>query len=89
MTLGKNFRLPTDVKPKAYDADLRLDLNADRFDGELAIEVALGAARRAISVHAVGLEVMDAHAEVGGRSEAGPTPDGGRVYAELPLGVRA
>jgi len=26
---------------------------------------------------------------VGGRSEAGPTADGGRVSAVLPLGVRA
>ena len=60
MTLGKNFRLPTDVKPKTYDADLRLDLNGDRFEGELAIELTLGAARRAITVHAVGLEVTDA-----------------------------
>ncbi|HXU06366.1 MAG TPA: hypothetical protein VN903_35665 [Polyangia bacterium] len=70
MTLGKNFRLPTDVKPKAYDADLRLDLNADRFEGELAIEVALGAARRAISVHAVGLDVTEARAEIGTRTIA-------------------
>ncbi len=71
VTLGKNFRLPTDVKPKAYDADLRLDLNADRFEGELAIEVALGAARRAITVHAVGLEVRDARAEIGAVAIAG------------------
>ena len=71
MTLGKNFRLPTDVRPKAYDADLRLDLNADSFEGELAIEVALGAARRAITVHAVGLEVRDARAEIGAVAIAG------------------
>ena len=77
MTLGKNFRLPTDVKPTAYDADLRLDLNADRFEGELAIDVALGAARRAITVHAVGLEVREASAEVGrrGRSRRKATAD--------------
>ena len=38
----------------------------------------------------VGLSsIAERAAEVGGRSEAGPTPDGGRVYAELPLGVRA
>jgi puromycin-sensitive aminopeptidase len=70
VTLGKNFRLPTDIKPKTYDADLRLDLNSDRFEGELAIEVALGAARREISVHAVGLNVTDASAEVGQRTIA-------------------
>ena len=70
MTLGKNFRLPTDVKPSAYDADLRLDLNGDRFEGELAIDVALGGARRAITVHAVGLEVREASAEAGARTIA-------------------
>jgi puromycin-sensitive aminopeptidase len=76
VTLGKNFRLPTDIKPKTYDADLRLDLNGDRFEGELAIEVTLGAARRAITVHAVGLEVLDAHAEVGQQTiVAKPTVD--------------
>src|SRR5204863_5594856 len=70
---GKNFRLPVDVKPKAYDADLRLDLDADRFEGDLAIEVALGAARRAITVHAVGLDVTDAAAEIGpAASQGGP-----------------
>ncbi|HEU5110551.1 MAG TPA: sensor histidine kinase, partial [Micromonosporaceae bacterium] len=38
----------------------------------------------------VGLDsIAERAAEVGGRSEAGPTPAGGRVYAELPLGVRA
>ena len=70
MTLGKNFRLPTDIKPKAYDADLRLDLNSDRFEGELAIEVTLGAARRAITVHAVALSVTEASAEIGQRTIA-------------------
>jgi signal transduction histidine kinase len=40
--------------------------------------------------HGVGLNsIAERAAEVGGRSEAGPTPDGGRVWAELPLGVRA
>ena len=71
MTLGKNFRLPTDVSPKAYDADLRLDLAADRFEGELTVEVTLGAARRAITVHAVGLEVTAASADVGGSAQTG------------------
>ena len=46
LTLGKNFRLPPDVKPKSYDADLRLDLDGDKFEGQLVMEVELGAARR-------------------------------------------
>jgi puromycin-sensitive aminopeptidase len=68
VTLGKNFRLPTDVKPRAYDADLRLDLDGDRFDGELAIETVLGAPRRSITVHGVGLQVIEARAELGGQT---------------------
>ena len=70
MTLGKNFRLPTDVKPKSYDADLRLDLDADKFEGQLAMEVELGAARQALVVHGVGLDVTSAAAELGGREIA-------------------
>jgi hypothetical protein len=73
LTLGKNFRLPTDVKPKSYDVDLRLDLDADRFEGQLAMEVELGAARRALVVHGVGLEVTSAAANVGGRDIAAQT----------------
>jgi puromycin-sensitive aminopeptidase len=71
VTLGKNFRLPTDVKPKAYDADLHLDLAADRFEGELTVEVALGAARRELTVHAVGLTVTAADANVGVGGQTG------------------
>jgi puromycin-sensitive aminopeptidase len=93
VSLGKNFRLPTDVKPRAYDAELRLDLNADRFEGELAIELALGAAQRAITVHAVGLEVTAATAQLGARTIAAKTTADGEsetvtlAFAEeLPAG---
>jgi signal transduction histidine kinase len=38
----------------------------------------------------VGLNsIAERAAEVGGRAEAGPTPEGGRVYAVLPMGVGA
>src|SRR5436305_1856158 len=65
-TLGKNFRLPTTIKPRSYDADLRLDMEAGRFDGVLTIAVQLAAAAPAITVHAVGLEVSATGATVGG-----------------------
>jgi len=72
VTLGKNFRLPTDVRPKSYDADLRLDLPAGRFEGKLAIDLTLGAPRNEISLHGVGLDVLSAEAELpGGRRVAG------------------
>ncbi len=64
MTLGKNFRLQPDTKPRTYEAELRLDLGADRFIGEIAIGLRLGAPRREIALHGVGLEVTDAGATV-------------------------
>jgi puromycin-sensitive aminopeptidase len=66
VTLGKNFRLPPDVRPKSYEADLRLDLPAGRFEGRLTIELALGTTRDRISLHGVGLDVLSAEIELGG-----------------------
>ena len=62
MTLGKNFRLPLDIRPRSYAADLRLDLTTDRFDGELVIELDLAAPRREIYVHGVELEITSVSA---------------------------
>jgi len=77
VTLGKNFRLPTDVRPKSYDADLRLDLPAGRFEGKLSIDLSLGAPRGEISLHGVALDILSAEVELpGGRRVAGrATPD--------------
>jgi puromycin-sensitive aminopeptidase len=72
VTLGKNFRLPTEVRPKSYDADLRLDLPAGRFEGKLSIDLTLGTTRNDISLHGVALDVLSAEAELpGGRRVAG------------------
>ena len=60
MTLGKNFRLPSDIRPKSYDADLRIDMAEGRFEGLLTITLGLSAARREIVLHAVDLEVTSA-----------------------------
>ena len=62
MTLGKNFRLPSDIRPKSYDADLRIDLPEGRFEGRLTLTLALASTRRAIVLHAVDLEVTSAEA---------------------------
>ncbi len=77
-TLGKNFRLPPEVKPKSYDADLRIDLPGGRFEGALTIALQVAAARSEIVLHAVGLDVTSATAELGDgrRLPAGATADG-------------
>ena len=69
MTLGKNFRLPTEVRPKSYDAELRIDLPAGRFEAELAIALAIAAPRNTITLHAVGLDVTAARAELAGNGQ--------------------
>jgi len=68
VTLGKNFRLPLDVKPSRYVGEVRVDLAADRFEGALAIDVRLEKARAALHLHAVGLDVTAARADSGGRA---------------------
>ena len=72
MSLGKNFRLPLDVRPRRYRAEVRIDPGADRFEGALSIELALERPRDALHLHAVGLELASARAEVSG----GRTLDG-------------
>jgi puromycin-sensitive aminopeptidase len=66
VTLGKNFRLPPDTRPKSYDAEVRLDLGADRFSGEIAIALRLAQPRAEVTLHGVGLEVTQAGASAGG-----------------------
>jgi puromycin-sensitive aminopeptidase len=71
VTLGKNFRLPSDIRPRSYDADLRIDLAEGRFEGALTIALELPAACREIVLHAVDLEVTSAAMlPVGGRATA-------------------
>jgi len=72
VTLGKNFRLPPEVKPTRYRADLRVDLDGARFDGQLSIDLTLAAPRSAITLHAVELDVKSAVVEwAGGTVAAG------------------
>ena len=64
-TLGKDFRLPPEVRPNSYDADLRIDLPAGRFEGTLIIALQIASARNELALHAVGLDVTAATAELG------------------------
>jgi puromycin-sensitive aminopeptidase len=68
VSLGKNFRLPTDVRPRRYGAEVRVDLATDRFEGALTIELALERPRAALHLHAVGLEISSARVEAGARA---------------------
>ncbi len=57
MALGKNFRLPLDVKPIRYSAHLAPDLAKGAFQGRMELEVRLEKPRREIHLHAVGLQL--------------------------------
>ncbi len=70
MSLGKNFRLPTDVRPKSYAAHVDIDMKADCFEAGLSIDITLDRPRAEIHLHAVGLEVFGANAHLIGRSVA-------------------
>jgi puromycin-sensitive aminopeptidase len=79
VTLGKNFRLPSDIRPKSYDVDLRIDMAEGRFEGCLTLALSLAAARREIVLHAVDLEVTSARIAPGaidGGSKSGGQPGG-------------
>src|SRR3569832_436399 len=67
-SLGKNFRLPRTILPRAYRAELAVDLEKDEFQGSVAIDVALSSPVARIHLHAVGLTLTAARAERGGAS---------------------
>ena len=60
MTLGKNFRLPQHVLPRAYRASLTLDLDKDSFVGEAEIDLVLSEPSSVIHLHSIGLDVAKA-----------------------------
>ncbi|HEY2730362.1 MAG TPA: M1 family metallopeptidase [Polyangia bacterium] len=63
--------MPLDVRPARYRAAVRVDMSADKFDGELAIEVTLDHPRAEVHLHAVGLELASVRAEAAGRVHEG------------------
>ena len=68
MALGKNFRLPLDVKPVRYNAHLAPDLKAGTFEGRLEIQVELKKAKKQIVLHAIDLTLRFARARVGAKT---------------------
>jgi puromycin-sensitive aminopeptidase len=74
--LGKNFRLPPDVRPLRYVATIRVDLGAGRFEGDLTILTRLDRPRSELHLHGVDLELSAAAAERDGHTlPARWTPD--------------
>jgi puromycin-sensitive aminopeptidase len=68
MGLGKNFRLPLDVRPVRYRAHLAPDLEKGSFDGRLELELTLSNPRRDVTLHAIELSVERAGARVRGKT---------------------
>src|SRR4051794_26740471 len=91
MALGKNFRLPLDVKPVRYSAHLALNLEAGSFEGRLELEVRLEKPRREIVLHAGGLTIERARARPSTRATASADAESETVTlqfaSELPAGT--
>ncbi|HET8734492.1 MAG TPA: M1 family metallopeptidase, partial [Anaeromyxobacteraceae bacterium] len=59
-TDDRNYRLPTRVRPRRYDASLSVDLHGKRFDGRLRVELAIAEEVEELVLHAAGLTVREA-----------------------------
>ena len=92
MALGKNFRLPLDVKPVRYSAHLAPDLKAGTFEGRLELEVRLEKPRREIFLHAVGLTLTRVRARPALRATVSADAESETVTLqfaeELPAGTQ-
>src|SRR5512138_1893166 len=69
-TDDRNFRLPTHVRPTAYDARLSLDLDARTFTGSMRIDLAVAEPTSELVLHGVALDVGRAHLRSGGAVDA-------------------
>jgi len=90
MSLGKNFRLPADVKPVRYNAHLAPDLAGGTFEGRMELEVRLDGSRRELHLHALGLEITRARARPSLRAAVSLDPESEtatlRFDGDLPAG---
>jgi puromycin-sensitive aminopeptidase len=69
-TEDRTFRLPTGVRPVAYEASLSLDLDGRAFTGTERVELALGGAASELVLHAAELAVTHAVVHAAGREVA-------------------
>jgi puromycin-sensitive aminopeptidase len=65
-TEDRSFRLPTHVRPTAYDAALSVDVDGRTFSGSMRLVLVLSQATDELVLHAAGLEVSRARAHAGG-----------------------
>ena len=70
MALGKNFRLPVDVRPTRYGAELETDLEQGSFAGRMELSLSLARPRKEIVLHAIDLQIHRAEARAGGKKMA-------------------
>jgi len=86
-------RLARDVRPSRVALHVELDpQKGDAFQGEVEIELALGAPQRTLELHADGLRVSDARVEAGGSTQRGrirAQPAYQTIRVELPEAVPA
>src|SRR5260221_11187780 len=91
MGLGRNFRLPLDVRPVRYSAHLAPDLKAGTFEGRLELEIRLDKPRSELQLHAVGLEVQRARVRPSRRATGSADAESETVTLqfgeELPAGA--
>ena len=62
-----SFRLPTEVRPTAYDLHLEPDLASGRFAGQVRIGVRLDRPRSSVTLHAADLRIERSSAHADGR----------------------
>jgi puromycin-sensitive aminopeptidase len=90
MPLGKNFRLPLDVRPVRYSAHLAPDLKAGTFEGRLELELRLEKPRSEIQLHAVDLDLKRVRARPSRRASVAADAESETVTLqfaeELPAG---
>jgi puromycin-sensitive aminopeptidase len=67
-TDDRNYRLPTHVRPEAYDAALSLDLPGKAFSGELRVALHVAEPAPELVLHAIDLAVSTAEVRAGGRT---------------------
>ncbi len=91
-TDDRNFRLPPDVRPTAYDATLSVDVARKAFAGRMRLDLALARATDEIVLHAAALDIPRARVRAGGReadASVRPAPPSETVVLSFPAALPA
>ena len=82
------YRLPNDVVPQRYDVDLDVSLDADAYQGRVAVTLDLRAARSTVELHSRDLHLDTVHLTAGDRTWPGQVSlDPEREIAVLDFGA--